>query len=279
MAVQIRPASEYTTQQLVDIYNLTRADYLVPMPMRLVDLEEYLQVYDISLDGSVVATVGGQPVGLNLLGMREDQGWVTRLGVAASARRHGVAKALMDALLEGARLAGVRQMWLEVIVDNEAGKSLFQFFGFQPVGELVVAERPDVPPTRLPALEATVETIDGRASLEKLSLREGHVDWKNHVNSLSKLDGLSGMEVTSESGSAWIAFRPKDGRLEKSILGVEKGPVREIGWLALHHLQRLHPGWVLRAENVPMEGTIWEAYQRAGFQTKFKRLEMSLAVK
>ena len=138
MSLQIRPASAYSVQQLVEIYNLTRSDYLVPMEMAPADLEEYLYVYDIALDGSVVALQDGLPVGLNLLGVRGDQGWVTRLGVASQARRQGLAHTLMQALLDNARRLGVRQLWLEVIDDNEAGRGLFQSFGFAPVARYVV---------------------------------------------------------------------------------------------------------------------------------------------
>ena len=138
MSVRITKASEYTSQQLVDIYNQTRADYLIPMPMNLVELEEYVHVYDIVLDCSYIAHLDDEPAGLNLMGMRGDQGWVTRLGVAAHARRRGIARDLMEAMLTEARQRKVARMWLEVISDNEAGRRLFQSYGFEATAELIV---------------------------------------------------------------------------------------------------------------------------------------------
>jgi ribosomal protein S18 acetylase RimI-like enzyme len=278
MPVHIRPASEYSISQLLDIYNLTRSDYLVPMQMAPADLEEYLQVYDITLDGSVVAELDGQPAGINLLGIRGDQGWVTRLGVAAKARRRSVAKSMMEALLEQARRRDVGRMWLEVIADNQPGRRLFQSFGFEPCGELIVAERPDAPPTTIPVNQAVVQPISGPEILEELARRDGHVDWKNHIDSLSKLGGLNGLSVKADSGSAWVAFRPKGSCLEKTILGVTSGHVGEMGWTALHHLQLLRGGLTLKAENVPAKDETWGAYLRAGFQVSFRRIEMSLSL-
>lgn len=278
MTVQITRASEYSPQQLVDIYNQTRADYLVPMPMQVADWEEYVHVYDIALDGSFIAYLDEEPAGLNLLGLRGDQGWVTRLGVAPHARRRGIARDLMEALLQEARQRKVALLWLEVIADNLAGRRLFQSYGFEAMAELIVAERPDMPPTTLPAIGATAERINREEILEKLAQRSGHVDWKNHVESLDKLEGLSGLWVNSEQGAAWVAFRPKGDQLEKAILGVVEGPSKEIGWLALYHLNRLHPGMQVEAENVPVEGPMWSSYERAGYSQVFRRLEMKLAL-
>jgi ribosomal protein S18 acetylase RimI-like enzyme len=278
MTVQISKASEYSAQELIDIYNQTRADYMVPMPMTLADWEEYVHVYDIELEGSFVAHLDGEPAGLNLLGLRGDQGWVTRLGVADRARRRGIARDLMEAMLDEARHRKMAYMWLEVIADNEAGRRLFQSYGFEATAELIVAERPDMPPTTLPAIGALTERVGRDEILEKLAQREGHVDWKNKVDSLSKLDGLAGIWVTSEEGAAWVAFRPKGDRLEKTILGVVEGSPKTIGWLALYHLNRLHPGLVVEAENVPAEGPNWSAYEQAGYNPVFRRLEMKLAL-
>jgi GNAT superfamily N-acetyltransferase len=278
MTVKISKSSEFSAQELVDIYNQTRADYKVPMPMILPDWEEYVHVYDIELEGSFVAHLEDEPAGLGLLGLRGDQGWVTRLGVADHARRRGIARDLMEAMLDEARYRKVAHMWLEVIADNDAGRRLFQSYGFEATAELIVAERQDMPPTTLPAIGATAERIGREEILEKLAQHNGHVDWKNHYQSLSKLDGLSGLWVNSEKGAAWVAFRAKGDRLEKTILSVVDGSPEEIGWLALYHLNRLHPGLEVEAENVPVDGPNWSAYERAGYCQVFRRLEMSLAL-
>jgi predicted GNAT family acetyltransferase len=246
------------------------------MPMELAEWEEYVRVYDISLAGSFIAHLDGEAAGLNLLGQRGDQGWVTRLGVAPHARRRGIARDLMEAMLQEARQRQVACMWLEVIVDNDAGRRLFHSYGFEAKAELIVAQRPDMPPTTLPAIGATAERISREEILDKLSQRSGHVNWKNHFESLDKLEGLSGLWVDSAQGAAWVAFRSIGDRLEKAILGVVEGPSKEIGWLALYHLNRLHPGLEVQAENVPAEGPIWSAYERAGYSAVFRRLEMAL---
>ena len=40
MSIEIIPADRFTVQELVDLYNQTRVDYLVPMPMNAERLAE-----------------------------------------------------------------------------------------------------------------------------------------------------------------------------------------------------------------------------------------------
>ena len=42
MSVEIIPADRYTIEELTDLYNQTRVDYLVPMPMNADRLGEYV---------------------------------------------------------------------------------------------------------------------------------------------------------------------------------------------------------------------------------------------
>ena len=41
MTIEIIPAAQFTIQELTDLYNQTRVDYLVPMPMSADRLAEY----------------------------------------------------------------------------------------------------------------------------------------------------------------------------------------------------------------------------------------------
>ncbi len=82
MSLEIIPADNFTIHELVDLYNQTRVDYLVPMPMNEERLAEYIHTFDIDLHASGVArTDDGQVLGLSMLGARPPWAWITRLGV------------------------------------------------------------------------------------------------------------------------------------------------------------------------------------------------------
>ena len=46
---QVVPASHFTMEQLADAYNQTRVDYVVPMPMSVARLVEYVNVYNVDI--------------------------------------------------------------------------------------------------------------------------------------------------------------------------------------------------------------------------------------
>ena len=96
-------ADRLSLAQLCDVYNLGRADYLVPMPMNQTRLARYLRQYDVDLSLSLVALQAGQALGLALLGRRGARAWITRLGVAAEARKSGLGRRLVSSLVEEAQ--------------------------------------------------------------------------------------------------------------------------------------------------------------------------------
>lgn len=63
-----------------------------------------------------------------------DAAEVLTVGVVPSARRQGIGRRLLDALLTEARSRGAREAFLEVRVDNEAARKLYEREGFAEVG-------------------------------------------------------------------------------------------------------------------------------------------------
>ena len=86
-------------------------------------------------------------LGVNMLGLREDRAWITRLGVIPNTRRNGVGQALMESLMEQAARLSIKFVMLEVIKNNTPAHQLFLKLGFYEVGELLVLRRsPFTPP-------------------------------------------------------------------------------------------------------------------------------------
>src|SRR5215207_7045630 len=102
-------ASGYTFEQLADIYNGSRVDYIVPMPMNGRRMEDYVRAYDVDLDASVVVVEGDEPAGVGMLGLRGGRAWVTRVGVIPERRGHRQGQFIMESLIEQASARGVLQ--------------------------------------------------------------------------------------------------------------------------------------------------------------------------
>jgi ribosomal-protein-alanine N-acetyltransferase len=76
-----------------------------------------------------------EPLGVILCRVAIDEVEILTLGVTPSARRNGVAQALMTAGLGAARQRGAVQAFLEVAVDNEAAIALYERLGFHRAGK------------------------------------------------------------------------------------------------------------------------------------------------
>ena len=76
-----------------------------------------------------------EPLGVILCRVAIDEVEVLTLGVTPTARRNGVAQALMTAALAVARQRGAAQAFLEVAVDNEAAIALYERLGFHRAGK------------------------------------------------------------------------------------------------------------------------------------------------
>jgi ribosomal-protein-alanine N-acetyltransferase len=63
-----------------------------------------------------------------------DSAEILTVGVIASARRQGLAVRLLDGLLTEARERGAKEAFLEVRLDNEAARKLYEREGFVQVG-------------------------------------------------------------------------------------------------------------------------------------------------
>ncbi|MFI6229180.1 GNAT family N-acetyltransferase [Micromonospora echinospora] len=63
-----------------------------------------------------------------------DEAWVQNIAVRRDAQRRGVGRALLEALLAEADARGVRDVLLEVAVDNAPAQKLYAGYDFEPVG-------------------------------------------------------------------------------------------------------------------------------------------------
>jgi len=88
-------------------------------------------------DGSrlyVVAKVDGAVVGYAGLLYQLDDGHVTNVAVDPAHHRHKIGSRLLLTLARQARQAGAKNLTLEVRVSNRGAQTMYQSFGFVPVG-------------------------------------------------------------------------------------------------------------------------------------------------
>ncbi|MHB1218828.1 MAG: GNAT family N-acetyltransferase [Alphaproteobacteria bacterium] len=74
------------------------------------------------------------PIGFVLWRVAADEAEILSIGVLPSARRHGIATALLEAATVSLLAAGVASLFLEVAEDNQAALAFYRAHGFDEVG-------------------------------------------------------------------------------------------------------------------------------------------------
>jgi ribosomal protein S18 acetylase RimI-like enzyme len=275
---QLVPASRFTIEELTRAYNQTRVDYMVPMPMNVIRLTEYIHVYDVDLNYSLVALSSDQILGLGMLGLRPGRTWITRLGVLPVKRRQGVGKALMDMLLVNSETLQSQVITLEVIKNNIPAYNLFVRTGFKDVGELLVLRRPPGPPPHAPSGEPNwIERAEALALLESRRVPQS---WITETGSLSNAEDILGLTLDLADGSrGWLVFQQQKFRmfsvsLSRLTLHTEYGDALQLGRSLLAHLHQRYPGLDTHTENISLDDPHLPAFFEMGYLESFRRIEM-----
>ncbi|PJF32128.1 MAG: hypothetical protein CUN51_00425 [Candidatus Thermofonsia Clade 1 bacterium] len=272
-------ASQYSFDQLADIYNQARVDYIVPMPMNGKRMAEYVRDYDVDLNASAVAINGDNvELGVCMLGRRADRAWITRLGVIPERRGRHIGQFLTELMLENARALGARRAQLEVIKGNEPATRLFYKLGFEPIRDLMVVRRPPGAPSEaLNIAGAAFETLDSAqiAALLREYEQTQRAAWTEEAVSLRNAGNLRGLRVVLPGGeSGWLLFQRLPFQLTHFVFG---GTLSEpVVQALLYHLHKTHSAQDTKVENLPIDHPAWQVMQRFGYLEAFQRLEMYL---
>ena len=276
-AIKLIPANQYTVEQLVDIYNQTRIDYMVPMPMNAARLEEYISTYDVKLEHSLVATLtNGEMLGVIMLGIRKGRVWVTRLGVIPNTRRIGIGKALFKGILEQAKKLSINFCMLEVIKNNLPAHQMFLKFGFREVGELFVLRHSPFL-RKQNANIADIQSLDREQALACISNHQVMQPWTNQFESFSNAHEISGLQVSLEDGSqGWMAYQRQKFLLSRFVIKTEAGDPVKVAHALLSHLHHQYPRLDTQVENIQSNDPHLPAFYESGYIESFRRIEMWL---
>ena len=271
------PASAYTLEQLTEIYNQTRVDYIVPMPMNSKRMADYVRFYDVDLSLSSVSLNNlHSPTGLVMIAVRGDSAWITRLGVMPDQRRRKIGESLMEISIDRLKMSRMRCIKLEVIRGNEPAQRMFLKLGFVAQRELLVIRRPPGPIVSSPyPAPATVTPLEPEAIAACLQERETHVAWTEATASLLNTQALKGIGVILASGeSGWIIYQLSTFELTHVVL--HPAASTEMIAVLINQLHTRHPMHDTKIENIPRDHPAWPQFQQAGYLEVFSRIEMAL---
>ena len=209
------PASTYGPAELAEIFNAGYEGYFTPFTLDEAAFRFMSTTFDDDLDASRVLLVDGEPAGICKLAIRGDRGWISGIGIAVPHRGQGLGEALMRAVLDQARARGLREVWLEVLVQNEPAIRLYEKLGFsyERVLEVwtldgLVLQEHKVAPVALEQAQARIarerrerepwqradESVAHSEGVEALQSDRGAVLFKRSGDRISLLQGVAADE-------------------------------------------------------------------------------------
>jgi ribosomal protein S18 acetylase RimI-like enzyme len=203
--MNIVPASQFDVDTLAAVMTAGYVDYFVPVALGGEQLAAVIGLWDLDLDRSRVAvTDGGEPIGLVLLGVRGEHGWVGGLGVVPEARRGGVGRALMESVLA----AAPPDVTLEVIEQNEPAIRLYDELGFTDTrmleiwtlaGDVPAAEARETAPGPLGQVDVPWQSADESlpADYERLDVDGGAILFRSSEHGVHVMQVAADDEVAA----------------------------------------------------------------------------------
>lgn len=178
-SIALEPASRFAHARLAEIFTAGYEGYFTPLAVDEAAFRLMAERWDYDLELSRVAVLDGDAAGICTVAVRGDRGWIGGLGVAAAHRRAGIGAVLMRRVIEELRTRGIRELWLEVLVQNEPAVRLYERLGFERVRGLEVW--------------ALDELVSDRHKLPSLALsealgREARPPWQRDDESVARLD-------------------------------------------------------------------------------------------
>jgi ribosomal protein S18 acetylase RimI-like enzyme len=280
--ISFTSAADLPLAQLVELINDTYQDYPIEVWFNAERMARMCTHEDVELERSVVAWVDTLPVGLALLSLRGEAGWVSGVGVRPTWRRQGIASRIIDRVQAQARRAGLTHLRLEVLTQNTSAQELYRSAGFREVRDLLVlVAEPDF---RAP--QPTPEGIEVADPAQLLShferFHEVEPSWQRDYPSLAhRIDRLTGLGLWSEDElRGYLLAQRFTSTFNVLDLAVDPAaPQRlQIAGRLLAGLRALAPTFSAHVINLPAADPLLPAFRRRGYRAWQRQHEMAWSV-
>jgi GNAT superfamily N-acetyltransferase len=195
MTLELVPAKSLEDDTIAELFTAVYAGYWHPIEVDAAALRRMIATYDLDLETSVVAMDGEQAVGLAMLAVRGERGWVGGMGVLPERRGEGIGALLTRRLLDGGRERGVTRVRLEVLEQNEPAIGIYRRLGFVDSGDVAVWR------LKTHAAGAKAADADLDETLESLAVVKADVPWQRNPATVANMRAL-GSQLTAVSAGA-----------------------------------------------------------------------------
>lgn len=276
-------AADTSIDLLLEAINEAYSDYFVPVDLTRRALHLLLARESVVLEESPIAVLDNRVIGMVLLGMRGERGWIGGVGVIPSFRRRSIARHLMTEAIRRAKDLSLKSLQLEVIVENEGAILLYESLGFSVQRDLFVMSRES---SRLPEMPSD-ERLFRKFLLSRkspcLGWLESHYKvpppWQREREALwaerQSLRGIALVSDNPEKVKGMCLYQEVNSDID--IKTLEADDVKS-GGLLLNYLLHQCPLAFSSIVNVPEDDPMQPVFRRFGYRTVLIQHEMKLGL-
>ena len=121
--------SLFEKEDITALAEIEREEFSVPFKE-----EDFSDIFESEISNVLVAKIGDKVVGYVSFTVIIDECQIINFATKNEFKRQGVGKKVMEALLDYGKARGVTKYFLEVRQSNEGAISLYEKYGFVPVG-------------------------------------------------------------------------------------------------------------------------------------------------
>jgi len=276
--LKLEPMNTVDFQTFVNTFNTSYSDYFVPLQIHSDAMHNLIIRDAIDERHSTVAYWGDNAVGVGMLAVRNQISWIGGIGVVPDYRRRGIARAIMDHMIDAARSLSLSVVELEVLMQNEGAFKLYQSLGFDVQQELHILNRDKtVLPIQVDSQWA-VKDIDTKDALKEFdTLHTRRNPWQRDLAALQNLaNGLSGWGVYDQDNklSAYAIGWPTDTVVRFMDVAGEPDMVLAI----LEHVHQTYANVSGSYVNIFDDDPLLPLFHEHGYTTVHKQYAMTLTL-
>jgi GNAT superfamily N-acetyltransferase len=265
------------TQAIADAFNAVYEDYVMPVNISVEQTEHHINGNDIDLAHSPLwLDDDGAVIGMALLGVRGDRGWVGGFGIAKPYRGQGLSHQLIQDVIQRARIIGLREVVLEVITTNTAAIRTYERAGFTHQRDLLILLRRPASLT-LDIDTTSVSEGDPHLLLANRPQAAEAPAWQHERQSLVRESSSTGLSLgpTDAPLAMAVYLRPDDRSIRIADLAAIDQDAAQTLLAAL--IQR-EPEMSIALVNEPEGSNTLPALYDLGWQEVMRQHEMVFAI-
>ncbi len=131
MKIHYMPIDKADTEEILLLFNNIYADYYWPNQHTLASLQEIMSYMSIDGQLSVIMMIGKIPIGLALIARRKSRVWLYCFGIVPDKRQQGYGQALLDHIILQCQKSQIKQIGLEVLLQNNKARDLYYKYQFK----------------------------------------------------------------------------------------------------------------------------------------------------